>query len=173
MGPIHVKFTLNSNGHLTPVQEGYRLWTHHDIHKSRFMADEKDPLVLSSYIFELLEENPGLAGFLIQLHMEDVEAVVESVTAHAEKGAETKTTLYVGREEEEDVEEEVEEVEEVGGGRRLMAVQRMVRVLLGDPTIVCGTSTKGEVCLSGGFCTALCAPLFMAILHSQLRSMRP
>ena len=54
---------------------------------------------------------------LIQLHSEDVEAVVESVTAHAEKGAWTKTTLYVGHEEEEDVEEEAEEVEEVGGGR--------------------------------------------------------
>ena len=43
--------------------------------------------------------------------------MVESVTAHAEKGAGTKTTLYVGQEEEEDVEEEAEEVEEVGGGR--------------------------------------------------------
>ena len=35
------------------------------IHKSPFMADEKDPLFLSNYIFELLEANPGLAGFLI------------------------------------------------------------------------------------------------------------
>ena len=66
------------------------------IHKSPFMADEKDPLVLNNYIFELLEANPGVAGFLIQLHAEDVEAVVESVTAHAKKGAGTKTTLYVG-----------------------------------------------------------------------------
>ena len=47
--------------------------------------------------------------------------MVETVTAHAEKGAGTKTTLYVGREEEE---EEVEEEEEdaggwgLGGGRR-------------------------------------------------------
>ena len=47
--------------------------------------------------------------------------MVESVTAHAEKGAGTKTTLYVGQEEEED---EVEEEEEdaggwgLGGGRR-------------------------------------------------------
>ena len=48
--------------------------------------------------------------------------MVESVTAHAEKGAGTKTTLYVGQEEEE---EEVEEEEEdagggwgLGGGRR-------------------------------------------------------
>ena len=39
--------------------------------------------------------------------------MLESVTAHAEKGAGTKTTLYVGQEEEEEVEEEVEEVEEV------------------------------------------------------------
>ena len=87
------------------------------IHRSPFMVDDKDPLVLSNYIFELLEVNPGVAGFLIQLHPEDVEAVVESVTAHAEKGAGTKTTLYVGQEEEEDVEEEGGEVEEVEGGR--------------------------------------------------------
>ena len=87
------------------------------VHKSPFMADEKDPLVLSNYIFELLEVNPGVAGCLIQLHSEDVDAVVESVTAHAEKGAGTKTTLYVGQEEEEEVEEEVEEVVEVGAGR--------------------------------------------------------
>ena len=39
--------------------------------------------------------------------------------------------------------------------RRLKAVQRLVRVLLGDPNIVCGTNTKGEVCLSG----ALSGPL--------------
>ena len=83
------------------------------VHKSPFMADKRDPLVLSNYIFELLEVNPGVAGFLIQLHPEDVDAVLESVTAHAEKGAGTKTTLYVGQEEE----EEVEEVEEVGTGR--------------------------------------------------------
>ena len=83
------------------------------VHKSPFMADKQDPLVLSNYIFELLEVNPGVAGFLIQLHTEDVDAVVESVTAHAEKGAGTKTTLYVGQEEEE---EEVEEEEEGAGG---------------------------------------------------------
>ena len=35
------------------------------VHKSPFMADEKDPLVLSNYIFELLEVNPGVARFLI------------------------------------------------------------------------------------------------------------
>ena len=87
------------------------------IHKSPFMADEKDPLVLSSYIFELLEVNPGVGVFLIRLHSGDVDAVVESVTAHAEKGAGTKMILYVVHEEEEEVEEEVEEVEEVGGGR--------------------------------------------------------
>ena len=39
------------------------------------------------------------------------------------------------------------------GRRRLKAVQSVVRVLLGDPDIVCGTNTKGEVCLSGGSCT--------------------
>ena len=66
------------------------------VHKSPFMADKRDPLVLSNYIFELLEVNPGLAGFLILLHAVDVDAVLESVTAHAEKGAGTKTTLYVG-----------------------------------------------------------------------------
>ena len=74
-------------------------------------------MVLSNYIFELVEVNRGVAGFLIQLHPDDVDAVVESVTAHAEKGAGTKTTLYVGQEEEEEVEEEVEEVVEVGGER--------------------------------------------------------
>ena len=79
----------------------------HIIHESPFMADEKDPLVLSNYIFELLEVNPGVAGFLIQFHPEDVHAVMESVTAHAEKGAVTKTTLYVVHEEEEEVEEEL------------------------------------------------------------------
>ena len=87
------------------------------IHMSPFMADVKHPLVPSNYIFELLDANPGVAGFLISLHSEDADAVVESVTAHAEKGAGTKTTLYVGQEEEEEVEEEVQEVEEVGGGR--------------------------------------------------------
>ena len=69
------------------------------VHKSPFMAAKRDPLVLSNYIFELLEVNPGVAGFLIQLHPQDVDAVLESVTAHAEKGAGTKTTLYVGQEE--------------------------------------------------------------------------
>ena len=39
--------------------------------------------------------------------------MLESVTAHAEIGAGTKTTLYVGQEEE----EEVDEVEEVGAGK--------------------------------------------------------
>ena len=65
------------------------------VHKSPFMADKRDPRVLSNYIFELLEVNLGVAGFLIQLHPEHVDAVVESVTAHAEKGAETKMILYV------------------------------------------------------------------------------
>ena len=89
------------------------------VDKSPFMADKRDPLVLSNYIFELLEVNPGVAGFLIQLHPEDVDAVVESVTAHAEKGAGTKTTLYVGQEEEEEeVEEEEADVGGVGAGGR-------------------------------------------------------
>ena len=89
------------------------------VHKSPFMADKRDPLVLSNYIFELLEVNPGVAGFLIQLDTEDVDAVVESVTAHAEKGAGTKTTLYVGQEEEaEEVEEEEEDAGGVGAGGR-------------------------------------------------------
>ena len=56
--------------------------------------------------------------------------------------------------------------------RRLKAVQRLVRVLLGDPNIVRGTNIKGEVCLNAGLCTASLAHL-VAILHSQLRSMRP
>ena len=86
------------------------------VHKSPFMADKRDPLVLSNYIFELLEVNPGVAGCLIQLHPEDVDAVVESVTAPAEKGAGTKTTLYVGQEEEEEEEEVDEEEANVGGG---------------------------------------------------------
>ena len=34
-----------------------------------------------------------------------------------------------------------------------------MRVLLGDPNVVCCTNTKGEVCLSGGACTALSGPL--------------
>ena len=38
-------------------------------------------------------------------------------------------------------------------------VQRLVQVLLGDPNIMCVTNTKGEICLSGGSCTALSAPL--------------
>ena len=46
------------------------------IPKSPFMADEKDPPVLSNYIFELLEVNVGATGFLIQLHSDDVSAVV-------------------------------------------------------------------------------------------------
>ena len=42
--------------------------------------------------------------------------------------------------------------------RRLKGVERVARVLLGDPNILCGTNTKGEVCLSGGSCPALSAP---------------
>ena len=43
--------------------------------------------------------------------------MLESITTHAEKGAGTKTTLYVGQEEAAEEEEEVEEVGEVGAGR--------------------------------------------------------
>ena len=35
------------------------------VHKSPFMAEDKDPLVLKNYIFEFLEVNPEVAGFLI------------------------------------------------------------------------------------------------------------
>ena len=87
------------------------------IHCSPFMVDDKDRLVPSNYIFKLLEVNPGVARVFIQLHPEDVQAVVESVTAHAERGVGTKTTLYVGQEEEKDLEEEGEEVEEGAVGR--------------------------------------------------------
>ena len=43
--------------------------------------------------------------------------------------------------------------------RRLKAVQRLVRVLLGDLNVVCGTNTKGEVRLSRGACTTLSGPI--------------
>ena len=61
--------------------------------------------------------------------------------------------------------------------RQLKAVQRLVRVLLGDPNIVCGTNTKGEVCLSAGTCTALSGPLgghlaFRAQKHEALSMLR-
>ena len=61
--------------------------------------------------------------------------------------------------------------------RRLKAVQRLVRVLLDDPNILCGTNTKGEVCLSGGACTALSGPLgghlaFTAQEHEALSMLR-
>ena len=61
--------------------------------------------------------------------------------------------------------------------RRLKAVQRLVQVLLGDPNFVCGTNTKGEVCLSGGACTALSGPLgghlaFTAQEHEALSMLR-
>ena len=61
--------------------------------------------------------------------------------------------------------------------RQLKAVQRLVRVPLGDSNVVCGTNTKGEVCLSGGACTALSAPLgghlaFTAQEHEALSMLR-
>ena len=60
---------------------------------------------------------------------------------------------------------------------RLKAVQRLVRVVLGDPNVLCGTNTKGEVCLSGGACTALSGPLgghlaFTAQEHEALSMLR-
>ena len=61
--------------------------------------------------------------------------------------------------------------------QRLKAVHSFDRVLLGHPNIVCGTNTKGEVCLSGGSCTALSAPLgghlaFAAQEHEALSMLR-
>ena len=131
------------------------------VHKSPFMADKKDPLVLSNYIFELLEVNPAVAGFLIQLHPEDVDAVVESVTAHAEKGAGTKTTLYVGQEEEEEVEEEVEEVVEVVGcavlGRGAEPPQFWVLLIWLEPGIshVTWVHYDATMCLACFVCSIL------------------
>ena len=61
------------------------------------------------------EHHQKLLG--VQLHPEDVDAVLESVTVHAEKGSGTKTTLYVGQQEAEEVEEEVKELVEVGARR--------------------------------------------------------
>ena len=60
---------------------------------------------------------------------------------------------------------------------RLKAIQRLVRVLLGDPNIVRGTNTKGEVCFIGGSCTADSAPLrghlaFTAQEHEGLSMLR-
>ena len=59
------------------------------------------------------------------------------------------------------------------GGGGWVELERFVQVLLGDPNIMCGTNTKGEVCLSGGSLALPCLPHLVAILHSQLRSMRP
>ena len=61
--------------------------------------------------------------------------------------------------------------------RRLKAVPRLVRILLGDPNIVCGTNTKGEVCLSGGARTPVSGPLgghlaFAAQEHEALSMLR-
>ena len=61
--------------------------------------------------------------------------------------------------------------------QQLKTVERLVRVLLRDPNIVCGTNTNEEVCLSAGSCTPLCAPLggrlaFKAQEHEAL-SMLP
>ena len=43
--------------------------------------------------------------------------------------------------------------------QRLKAVQRLVRLLFGDPNIVCGTNSKSVFYLSGGACTAPSGPL--------------
>ena len=61
--------------------------------------------------------------------------------------------------------------------RRLKAVPRLVRILLGDPNIVCGTNTKGEGSLSGGACTAIYGTLgghlaFKAQEHEALSMLR-
>ena len=61
--------------------------------------------------------------------------------------------------------------------RRLNAVQRLVRLFLGDTNIVCGTNSKGEVSLSGGACIALSGPLgghlaFTAQEHEALSMLR-
>ena len=61
--------------------------------------------------------------------------------------------------------------------RRLKAGERLVRVLLGDPNVVCGTNTKEEVCSSGGACAALSCPLgchlaFTAQEHEALSMLR-
>ena len=66
------------------------------------VANHFDPLHglrerLHGSIFQLLQVNLGDAGFLIYLHLEEVEAVMESVTARTKKGAGRKTTLYVGQ----------------------------------------------------------------------------
>ena len=80
------------------------------IHKSPFMADEKDPLVLSNYIFRV--------------------ARGKSLRAPNSGNLRRYTELQCPK----------------ARRRRLKAVQRLVRVLLGDPNIECGTKTKGEVC---------------------------
>ena len=49
-------------------------------------------MVLSTIIFQFLDVHSGVCGFLIQLHPQHVDSVVESVTAHAEKGAEYKNS---------------------------------------------------------------------------------
>ena len=118
------------------------------IHKSPSMAELKDPVVLSNYVFQPLEVNPGVAAFWIQLPAEDVEAVVESVTAHAEKGAGTKATLYVGQEEAEDVEEEAEEVEQVGGGSRKDKLQHPLMISVQKVRVRPG---KGKAKTNGWF----------------------
>ena len=142
------------------------------VHKSPFMADDRDPLVLSNYIFELLEVNPGVAGFLIQLHPDDVDAVVESVTAHAEKGAGTKTTLYVGQEEEEveEVEEEEEDAGGVGAGGRkekphnpLMISVQKVRIRQG----------KGKGQSDGWFPQPLTRKRFRSNQHQSFPNLPP
>ena len=86
------------------------------VDQSSFIAEDKDPPVLRNEILELLEVNPEIARFFMQLHPDDLEVVVEDVTAHVERGAGTKTTLNVGHEEEEEEEVGEEREEEVGGG---------------------------------------------------------
>ena len=76
------------------------------------IGTSKDPLVSSNYII-VGGKSSGCRVFRQRLS-DDVVLVVKSITAHAEKGARTKTTLYVGQEKEDD--EGEEQGHEVGGG---------------------------------------------------------
>ena len=60
------------------------------IHKSALLTEDKARMLLSNYIFELWEVNPGDARFRIHVHPEGMEVLVEHVTAQAGKGAGTK-----------------------------------------------------------------------------------
>ena len=89
-----------------------------------------------------------------------------SVTAHAEKDAGTKTTLYVGQEEEGDVEEEAREVEKVGGGRGTDRPHHPLMIAVGKEGIRPATG-KGKT--DGWFPR----PLTHNIAGSVLRTPKP